>query len=280
MATQRRAYNLSVTFDVSVDLNTALVMVQNRVTLAMPLLPTPVQQQGITIRKKTPDIMCMVNFISPDGRFDDIFISNYALINIKDELLRVDGVSDISIMGERDYSIRIWLDPQKLAARNMTAIDVANAVRDQNQESASGQLGQPPAKGTTAFQLPIDMLGRLNQPEQFRDIVVKVGKNSPGLGNSAMVSPSSGSTAGTTLSPGGLSGSLASDISASSGAMTGTMTDPSTTSGAASGGTTSGGTTSGGTASGGATDAGDSASRARDAECEVQSLRSNRQEGK
>src|ERR1043166_1685995 len=86
------AYNLSVTFDVGVDLNTALVMVQNRVTLAMPLLPTPVQKQGITIRKKTPDILCMVNFISPDGTYNDIYISNYALIHVKDELLRVDGV--------------------------------------------------------------------------------------------------------------------------------------------------------------------------------------------
>src|SRR5437660_923081 len=99
------SYSLTVTFDVDVDLSTALVMVQNRVAMAMPLLPSPVQNQGITIRKKTPDILCMVNFISPDGTFDDIYLSNYALIHVKDELLRVDGVSDISIMGERDYSI-------------------------------------------------------------------------------------------------------------------------------------------------------------------------------
>src|SRR5258708_31753380 len=115
------SYTLSVTFDVGVDLNTALVMVQNRVALAMPLLPTPVQNQGITIRKKTPDILMIVNFISPGGRYDDITLSNFALINVKDELLRVDGVSDVGILGERDYAIRAWLDPQKLAARNMTA---------------------------------------------------------------------------------------------------------------------------------------------------------------
>src|SRR5262245_55313954 len=107
-------YSLSVTFDVGVDLNTALVMVQNRVALARPLLPSAVQNQGITIRKKTPDILCMVNFISELDRagkpiYDDLFLSNYALINVKDELLRVDGVSDISIMGQRDYSIRVWL---------------------------------------------------------------------------------------------------------------------------------------------------------------------------
>src|SRR4029079_6932440 len=111
------SYSLSCTFDVNTNLDAALVMVQNRVTLAMPLLPTPVQRQGIAIRKKTPDILMMVNLTSPDGRYDDLYLSNYALINLRDELLRVEGVSDVNIMGERDYSIRAWLDPQKLMAR-------------------------------------------------------------------------------------------------------------------------------------------------------------------
>ena len=106
------SYTLSVTFDVGVHLNTALVMVQNRVTQAMPLLPTPVQNQGITIRKKTPDMLLIVNFFSPTGRYNDIFLSNFALINVKDELLRVDGISDVTYQGQRDYSIRAWLDPQ------------------------------------------------------------------------------------------------------------------------------------------------------------------------
>src|SRR4029077_17279772 len=145
----------------------ALVMVQNRVALAMPLLPTAVQRQGITIRKRTPDILLIVNFTSPDGRYDDIYLSNFALVNVRDELLRVDGVSDVNIMGERDYSIRAWLDPQKLAARNMTAMDVANAVRSQNVEAALGQLGQAPMKRDQGFQLPIDTLGRLSDPEEF-----------------------------------------------------------------------------------------------------------------
>src|SRR5215472_936674 len=126
------SYTLTVTFDIETNLNTALVMVQNRVALAMPQLPTQVQNQGITIRKKTPDILMIVNFFSPDGRYDDIYLSNFATINIRDELLRVDGVSDITYQGQRDYSIRAWLDPQKLASRGMTAIDVANAIRNQN----------------------------------------------------------------------------------------------------------------------------------------------------
>src|SRR5215468_8055554 len=108
------SYTLSVTFEIGTDLNTALVMVQNRVTLAMPQLPTEVQLQGITIRKKTPDILQVISFTSPDGRYDNIYLSNFATINVRDELLRVEGVSDINIFGERDYSIRVWLDPQKL----------------------------------------------------------------------------------------------------------------------------------------------------------------------
>ena len=169
------SYSLSVTFDVGTDLNTALVMVQNRVTLAMPLLPTDVQRQGITIRKKTPDVLQIVSFTSPDGRYGNIYLSNLALISVRDELLRVDGVSDINMLGERDYSIRVWLDPQKLAARNLTALDVAAAIRDQNIAAAPGQIGQPPSDGQPAFQFPLDTLGRLSDPERFGDIVVKAG---------------------------------------------------------------------------------------------------------
>src|SRR5579871_115560 len=171
------SYSLSCTFDVSTNLDAALVMVQNRVTLAMPLLPTAVQQQGITIRKKTPDILMIVSFTSPDGRYDDIFLSNYFLINVRDELLRVPGVSDINILGERDYSIRVWLDPQKLASRSMTGADVANAIRSQNIEAPLGQLGQAPMDRRDAFQFPIDTLGRLRDPAQFGDIIVKTGAN-------------------------------------------------------------------------------------------------------
>ena len=144
------SYTLTVTFDIGTDLNTALVMVQNRVALAMPQLPTQVQNQGITIRKKTPDILMIVNFFSPDGRYDDIYLSNFATIYVKDELLRVYGVSDINYMGQRDYSIRAWLDPQKLAARNMTAMDVAGAIRSQNVDAPAGQIGQLPVSRAAA----------------------------------------------------------------------------------------------------------------------------------
>jgi multidrug efflux pump subunit AcrB len=185
------SYSLSCTFDVGTNLDAALVMVQNRVTLALPLLPTAVQRQGITIRKRTPDILLMVNFTSPDDRYDDVYLSNFVLVNVRDELLRVDGVSDVNIMGERDYSIRAWLDPQALAARNMTATDVANAIRTQNIEAALGQVGQAPMGRAQAFQLPIDTLGRLRDPAQFADIVVKARGSQP-VSAAAGTGPSQG----------------------------------------------------------------------------------------
>jgi multidrug efflux pump len=170
------SYTLTVTFDIGTNVNAALVMVQNRVALAMPMLPTQVQNQGITIRKRTPDQLMIVNFFSPDGRYDDIYLSNFATIYVKDELLRVYGVSDINYMGQRDYSVRAWLDPQKMAARGITAVDVANAIRSENLDVPSGQIGQLPARQGQPFQLPIDALGRLTTPEQFGDIVIKVGR--------------------------------------------------------------------------------------------------------
>src|ERR1700756_5751882 len=148
-------YTLFVTFDVGVNLNTALVMVQNRVQLALPLLPTSVQNQGITIRKKTPDILMMINLFSPDGRYDDVYLSNFAQIHVYDELLRIDGVSQINFMGVGNYSMRAWLDPQKLAALNMTAIDVANAIRTQNLDAPAGVLAQQRAAPMQAFELPL-----------------------------------------------------------------------------------------------------------------------------
>ena len=177
-------YSLTVTFDIGVDLKTALVMVQNRVTLALPLLPSQVQNQGITIRKKTPDILMMVNFYSPDKRYDQIYLSNYATIHVKDELLRVEGVSDIVYQGQRDYSIRAWIDPQKLASRSITAVDVANAIRNQNLD-AWPQASWPrrPFRRARPFQhSPINTLGRLSDVEEFGDIIVKTGRRaSPAL---------------------------------------------------------------------------------------------------
>jgi multidrug efflux pump len=258
-------YTLTCTFDVGTDLKTALVMVQNRVTLAMPLLPTEVQNQGITIRKKTPDMLMIVNFYSPDGRYDDIYLSNYATIYAKDELLRVDGVSDISYQGQRDYSIRCWLDPQKLAACNMTAMDVATAIRQQNMDAAAGQLGQPPAATGQPFQLPIDTLGRLTDPEQFGDIIVKTGglaaprNNRSGRAPVSAVPEVDPSTTPAPLN----TGSMTNDPTTSSSTQrpSTTTTPPTTTTvtgGLAGGAGTGGGATAtgGGTTSGGATSAG------------------------
>src|SRR3974377_121626 len=138
------SYSLSITFEVGTNLNTALVMVQNRVALALPLLPSQVQSQGITVRKKSPDQLMIISFYSSDENYIDRDLSNFALINLKDEILRVPGVADVGIMGERDYAIRIWLDPQKLASRGMTAQDVATAGRKQSTQARPRHTDQPP----------------------------------------------------------------------------------------------------------------------------------------
>src|SRR5262249_1912316 len=170
------SYSLTVTFEIGTNLNAALVMVQNRVQLAMPVLPTAVQQQGITVRKRTPDMLLIINFNSPDGRYDNVFLSNFATINVRDQLLRVEGVSDITVFGQRDYSMRLWLDPHQLAARNVTAMDVADAVRRQNIEAAPGGVGQALSGRTRSFQFPLDTRGRLVETDEFENIIVKTGK--------------------------------------------------------------------------------------------------------
>jgi multidrug efflux pump len=242
------SYSLSITFEVGTNLNTALVMVQNRVALALPLLPSQVQAQGITVRKKSPDQLMIVSFFSADPNYIDRDLSNFALVNLKDELLRVPGVSDVGIMGERDYAIRIWLDPRKLASRGMTAMDVASAVRNQSIQAAAGQTGQPPTSVRQTSQLPIDILGRLSTPEQFGDIVVKVGAvetetdSAGGGGDTAL--PSSTSAApvkGPAPASNANSSSASSSKSSSSGGV------------ASSGGANSSG---GGTSSGGANSTG------------------------
>src|SRR5262249_28640272 len=169
------SYTLTVTFEIGTDLNTALVMVQNRVQLALPVLPTAVQLQGITVRKRTPDILQVINLTSPNDRYDNVYLSNFATITLRDELLRLEGVSDITVFGQRDYSMRVWLDPQQLAARNVTALDVAAAIRAPTRAAAPGGVGQPPGGRGRSFQFPLDTLGRLTDPEEFGNIIVKVG---------------------------------------------------------------------------------------------------------
>ena len=222
------SYTLTVTFDVGTDLNLALVMVQNRVQLAMPLLPTSVQNQGITIRKRTPDILNIINFYSPDGRYDDVYLSNFAQIHVYDELLRIDGVSQINFVGVGNYSMRAWLDPQKLASLNMTATDVATALRNQNLDAPTGVLGQQPGPAMQAFALPIKTLGRLTTVEQFGDLIVKAELRRPPLPSNAPVTLSPSNTGlpipgNSRPSPTG--GSM---TPTTGGSMTGTSASPTT----------------------------------------------------
>ena len=167
------AYNLTVTFELGTDLNMAQVLVQNRVALAMPQLPREVQIQGVNTKKKSPSILLCVNLISPDGRYDDIYLSNYATIQIRDEISRIDGVGDVTYLGQRDYSMRVWLDPQKMATRNLTAGDVLRAIENQNVQVAAGLIGQPPVPKGQVFQYTMTTLGRLADADQFADIIIK-----------------------------------------------------------------------------------------------------------
>ncbi|MBU6295681.1 MAG: efflux RND transporter permease subunit, partial [Planctomycetes bacterium] len=167
------AYNLIVTFAIGTNLNEALVAVQNRVNLAVPQLPNSVQKQGLTIKKKSPSILLCVNFYSPDGRYDDIYMSNYATIHVKDELFRLEGIGDIVYLGQRDYSIRVWLDPQRLASLGMTVQEVNDAINSQNLALSPGMIGQQPSGEGQMVELPIDALGRLSTPEQFGAIIVR-----------------------------------------------------------------------------------------------------------
>jgi multidrug efflux pump len=166
-------YTLTVTFKHGVDMNLAQVLVQNRVSLAMPLLPDVIKATGVTTKKRSPDILLAIGIYSPDHSRDQLYLSNYALIHLRDELSRLPGVSDVTMFGQRDYSMRIWLDPNKLAVRNMTAGDVVRALREQNLQVAAGQVGQSPAVAGQETQVTLSTLGRLALPEQFGKIIIK-----------------------------------------------------------------------------------------------------------
>jgi multidrug efflux pump len=166
---------LTVTFDIGTDLDIAQVLVQNRVALALPHLPEEVRRTGISVRKSSPDLSLVVNLYSTDGRYDQLYLSNYALIQIRDVLARVPGVGDVHIFGARDYSMRVWLDPEELASRNLTAMDVVDAIREQNVEVAAGALGQPPVSKPVDLELSITAAGRLSDADEFGDIVIKTG---------------------------------------------------------------------------------------------------------
>jgi multidrug efflux pump len=166
-------YNLSVTFQHGVDVDVAQVLVQNRVSLAVPALPDVIKQTGVSTRKRSPDILMGVALISPDRRYDQLYLSNYAILQVKDELARLEGVGDVNVFGQRDYSMRIWIDPEMLAARSLTPADVANAIREQNAPVASGGIGQSPTLNGQPMQITLGTLGRLEEVEQFEQIVLK-----------------------------------------------------------------------------------------------------------
>jgi len=168
---------LTVTFALGTDVNDAQVLVQNRVARALPRLPEEVQRLGVVTEKSSPNLTMVVHLISPDDRYDMLYLSNYADLNVKDELARIDGVGSVALFGAGQYSMRIWLDPQKIAALSLTAMDVVGAIREQNQQAAAGSLGaQPTAKNN--FQLLINLKGRLSTEEEFENIVIKVGEQS------------------------------------------------------------------------------------------------------
>jgi HAE1 family hydrophobic/amphiphilic exporter-1 len=169
------SYTLTVSFEVGTNLDMAQVLVQNRAKLAEPKLPEEVRREGVKVKKKSPNIIIFATLYSPDGRFDELYMSNYATLRIRDTLSRIPGVGDIAIFPASDYSMRIWLDPHQLKSRGMTTGEVLEAIREQNVQVAAGQIGQPPAPRGQSFQFAVNVLGRLNEIEQFEEIIVKTG---------------------------------------------------------------------------------------------------------
>jgi HAE1 family hydrophobic/amphiphilic exporter-1 len=170
---QDGSYALTVTFEVGTDLDIAQVLVQNRVAIAEPLLPDDVRRQGITTKKQSTNIVLFAVLTSPEERYDALYLSNYATLRVRDELARLNGVGEVRVFGAANYSMRVWLDPPKLRARNMTAGDVLAAIREQNIQVAAGQIGQPPVPDTQAFQYTVDTVGRLADVSEFENIIIK-----------------------------------------------------------------------------------------------------------
>ncbi len=175
-ATSDGRLKITVTFKLGTDLDQAQVLVQNRVAIAQPRLPEEVQRTGVTTRKDSPDLLMVAFMLSPDDTYDQLYISNYALRQVKDQLLRIDGVGDIQIFGARDYSMRLWLDPDKIATLGMTAGEVVAAVRAQNLQIAGGQIAEPPISDR-AFSPNLMFTGRLKENAQFENIVIKAGSD-------------------------------------------------------------------------------------------------------
>jgi HAE1 family hydrophobic/amphiphilic exporter-1 len=166
-------YSLTVTFDIGTDADEAQILVQNRVDAANAQLPSSVQSQGVTVRKRSTSILAFVTLDAADPKYDSLFLANYATINLKDEIARVPGVGDVSIYGAGDYAMRVWLDADRLQARGLKPSDVVSAIQSQSQTVSGGQIGMPPVNTGQGFQTPIEISGRLDQVEQFEDVIVK-----------------------------------------------------------------------------------------------------------
>ena len=172
-STSDGSYTLTVTFEIGTNLNLAQVLVQNRVNLALPNLPDVVQATGVTTRKRSAEILMTVSLNSPEKTYDQLYLSNYAFTHVKDELSRLPGISDVTLFGQRDYAIRVWLDPDRLAMLNLSATDITKAIGEQNAQIPAGHIGQPPTPNGQALEYTLTALGRLKTPEQFGEIIVK-----------------------------------------------------------------------------------------------------------
>src|SRR5271157_878578 len=175
------SYTLDVTFELGTNVNMAQVLVQNRVAIAEPTLPDVVRTIGVAVKKRSPDVLLGISLYSEDNPetgqpyYDSLYLSNYATIQVKDAVARVEGVGDVTILGQQDYSMRVWLDPDKLQSRNLTAGDVIRVLREQNVQVAAGRIGQPPVPNGQDFQYTMSTLGRLVEAEQFADIILNTG---------------------------------------------------------------------------------------------------------
>ena len=176
-ATSDGVMTLTVTFELGTDPDQAQQLVQNRVSQAEPRLPAEVRNLGVTTVKSSPDLMMVVNLTSPDNRYDITYLRNYAVLNIKDRLARLQGVGQVQVFGSGDYSMRVWVDPQKAAGHNLAASDITNAIRQQNVQAAAGIIGASPNLEGVDVQLSVNAQGRLQTPEEFGNIIVRTGEN-------------------------------------------------------------------------------------------------------
>lgn len=167
------AYSLTITFKVGTDLDQAQVLVQNRVALAEPLLPSEVRQQGLSVKKQSTNILLVASLTSPDKTFDSLFLANYGNLRLRDELSRVEGVGEVTVTGSGPYSMRVWVNPTKLEARGLTFQDLLTQLRQQNIQVAAGQIGQPPISAEQDLQMSVTAMGRLTEPEQFESVIIK-----------------------------------------------------------------------------------------------------------